>query len=175
MPEAERVADRNHEIADAQVAGIGQRHLHQVFARHLDHGNVGVRIAADDFGGQFAPVGQGHLDFVSVLDDMEIGQGETVRADHKSASVADRTIAGFRHRTDDQNARHALLVELFRTQWSVRSLDQFQLTIEDSAKSGSQSSGIRGMVLLEQMPGPAIDVFRYLSVILEYTTVLKRH
>ena len=48
--EAERVADRDHRIADLDLRGVAERKRVQLVCRHVDleHGDVGRRVGADD-------------------------------------------------------------------------------------------------------------------------------
>ena len=54
----------------------------------LQHGQIGVRVGADDacLGG--APVGQGHLDFVGILDHVMVGQDVALLADDDAGAEA---------------------------------------------------------------------------------------
>ena len=78
LPEAERIPHGDDEIPDAQRAGIGQRNLDQIVGIHPQHGNVGITVAADNFGAQFAPVLERYVDFVGVLDHVLVGQDQAV-------------------------------------------------------------------------------------------------
>ena len=47
-PIAERVADRQHDVADAHVVGVAERQGLQVVALDLQHGEIARRVGADD-------------------------------------------------------------------------------------------------------------------------------
>jgi hypothetical protein len=77
LPEAERIADGDHEVADTQAVGIGQRQSGQVAAGHLDYRHVAFRIGTDHLGFEPATVVEGDHDGVSAVDDVVIGDDET--------------------------------------------------------------------------------------------------
>ncbi len=90
LAKTERIADCDNEIAHAQLLGIGERNVDQVFRRHLDHGDIGVRITADDGRAELAPVGQRHVDFVGILDHVVIGQDQPARGVDDDAGAETR-------------------------------------------------------------------------------------
>ena len=70
LPYIERVADRQHNVADFQFVAVGDRDRRQVGRRDFQHGNIGRRIGANHLRGELLPAcGQGHLDFVGPFDD----------------------------------------------------------------------------------------------------------
>ncbi len=48
LADAERIANRQHDVADLDLAGVGQRQSGKIRAVDLQHGNVRARIGADD-------------------------------------------------------------------------------------------------------------------------------
>ena len=74
LAQPERVADRQHEIADLQPVGIAERHRGQIVGRDLQHRDVGLRIAADQLCRETPVVLGRDLDLCRVLDDMTVGQ-----------------------------------------------------------------------------------------------------
>ena len=79
LAETERVADRQHEIADLQPVGIADRDRGQTSGGNLQHGDVGVGVAADQFRGQPPIVLGGDFDAVCILDDVRIGHHIALR------------------------------------------------------------------------------------------------
>ncbi len=57
LADAERVADRQYDVADAGLVGTAQRDRRQVRQIDLDHGQVGFRIGAHHFGTGGAAIG----------------------------------------------------------------------------------------------------------------------
>ena len=61
LSDAERIADRQHEIADLQRVGIADVDRGEFLARlESSDREIGARIAQHDLGLEFAPVGEGH-------------------------------------------------------------------------------------------------------------------
>ena len=80
LAETERIADRQHEIADLQAIGIADRDRRQTARRDLQHGDVGVGVAADQFRGQPPVVLGRDFDAARILDDMRIGHHIALRS-----------------------------------------------------------------------------------------------
>jgi len=76
--EAERIADRQHVLADFQFLGITPIEVGRFLAADLDHRDIGLRIGAHHLTGKFALVGEQHLDLVGLFHDMRIGDDITV-------------------------------------------------------------------------------------------------
>ena len=53
---------------------------------HLQHGEIGQRINADDLGGKDASIGQRDLDFIGAIDDMIIGDHQAGRLDDEAGT-----------------------------------------------------------------------------------------
>jgi hypothetical protein len=47
LADAERIADRKHDVADARLLGLREGHRRQVLQIELEHGKIRIRIAAD--------------------------------------------------------------------------------------------------------------------------------
>src|SRR5690606_19251495 len=77
LTEAERVADRDDEVADVEVVRVAELELAQVARFDSEQGNVGRRIAADDLGFELAPVGQRDDDRFGVLHDVAVRHDQT--------------------------------------------------------------------------------------------------
>ena len=89
LAEAERIADRQHDIARAQLVRAAHRHDRRILDRHAQDRQIGIRIRADDLGRGDAPVGQLHADLIRALDDVVIGDDVTGRIDdHAGAEAA---------------------------------------------------------------------------------------
>ncbi len=72
--QTERVADRQHEIADLDLARITEADLHEcAVALHFQYGDIRRLVAADDFRFQVAAILQRDGDLARVLDDVCVG------------------------------------------------------------------------------------------------------
>ncbi|MCE3249353.1 MAG: hypothetical protein K0R41_3178 [Geminicoccaceae bacterium] len=90
--QAERIADRDHRIADPHLGRIGEFHIGQrLVGVDLQHGEVGVRIRADDLRLELAAVVQRDRHLVGVGDDVVVG-GDVAMV------VEDEAGAGAHHR-----------------------------------------------------------------------------
>ena len=49
VPESERIADRDDEVADSHLCRITYRHVGQAVSIYFQHGNVCFCVGADDF------------------------------------------------------------------------------------------------------------------------------
>ena len=59
LRQAHGIADGQHHVADTHLVGVAQRHHRDVLLEiQLQHGQVGVRVAPDDFRVRDAPVGE---------------------------------------------------------------------------------------------------------------------
>jgi hypothetical protein len=72
LADAERITDRDDEVAHAQLAHIGDGQRREIFRSDLDHGNVGFRIGADQVRLERAPVMQRDRDVVGSFDDVVV-------------------------------------------------------------------------------------------------------
>ena len=111
MLQPERVADRDHEIADLELGGVAHRHLGQAFGRHLEHRDVGGHVAADHGGGQIAAVLQGHRDFGRVINDVGVCNDVPVLCikDDAGACALELTLAGAHVRDVEEPAEEGVL------------------------------------------------------------------
>ena len=78
MPKPERIADRDHEIANPQLARICHRNLTEIFSGNPDHRDIRILVATDNFGAQFTSIGQGHINLIGILDHMKISQDQAI-------------------------------------------------------------------------------------------------
>ena len=84
-----RVADRDHELADPQPLGVAQLGGDEVVRLGPKHGEVGVRVGADDVEAQLAAVDErGAAGPRRALDHVRRGEQEPVRRDHHRAAAA---------------------------------------------------------------------------------------
>ena len=74
--EAEGIADGDHELPDAHLPGIAERHMGQAVAMDAQHGEIGVRIVADEIGRQRAAIHQRRHDAGGAVDHMAVGEQE---------------------------------------------------------------------------------------------------
>ena len=78
LPDAERIADRENHITDADVVRVAKRKCLQVVALDLQNGKIAGRISADDLGLEAASVRQFDGDFFGLVDDVVVGQDVAV-------------------------------------------------------------------------------------------------
>ena len=106
--EAERIADRDHELAAAQALGIAERGVAQI-ARAIgpQQREIGVGIDAEHVGIGDKPFGVAQPDLFRRSDHMAVGQHQTIRRDDdagtKPAALA--RVAHFRPGLDAHHGR----------------------------------------------------------------------
>ena len=78
LPDAERIADGQHNVADFERVGIGKIENREFLSRVLDaqHRQVRARVLQDDGRLELAFVGQRHLDLIGAFDDVYIGDDQ---------------------------------------------------------------------------------------------------
>ena len=88
LADAERIADRQHHVADLQLVGIGEFQCREALAGTLDaqHGEIAALVLEHDVGWEFALVGERDLDVAGVLDDVVIGDDEARRVDQDAGA-----------------------------------------------------------------------------------------
>ncbi len=74
LADAEGVADRQGDVADAYAIGMAERDGRQVCEVDLQHGKVGLRIAANHPGQRFPAILEGHDDLLGVGGHMVVGE-----------------------------------------------------------------------------------------------------
>ena len=83
--EAERVADRHHELATANGLGIAEPRGRQVAGGiGADQRHVGVGVDADELRVGGSAIGVGEADILEAVDDMGVGDDQPVRRDHEA-------------------------------------------------------------------------------------------
>src|SRR5215813_13082 len=90
LTEAERIADRQDKVADLQAIGIAHWNRRQIGARDLQHGYIGIGIAADQPCFELSIVLCRDLDAVTVFRDMAVRQHIALRGiddDSRSGSL----------------------------------------------------------------------------------------
>ena len=85
--ETERIADREHPVADPRRL-VGEPHVREVAAVDLDQREVGARIGADHLGRIGLAVVERDLDGRGVLDDVVVGHGIAVGRDQEARALA---------------------------------------------------------------------------------------
>ena len=94
LPDAEGIADGENEIADFERIRIAEFHHRKIAALgQFQHGEIGARIAQQDFRGNLPLVGQRNLNVGHALDDMMIGHDEAGGVDDDSRPQRLRDIA----------------------------------------------------------------------------------
>jgi hypothetical protein len=88
LADAEGVADREHDVADQQLVGIGkvERGEFLFSVLHAQHGQIGAAVLEHDLGFEFALVGERDLDLIGALDDVVVGDHQTGSIDHHARS-----------------------------------------------------------------------------------------
>ena len=71
--QAEGRANRQHPFAHAEVGGLADGNHRKACRFNFEHSHIGLGIAAQDFGLEFAPVGQLHGDLAGVGNHMGVG------------------------------------------------------------------------------------------------------
>lgn len=88
LADAERVADGEHDIADAQAVHLAEGDGRQFLGLDLQDGEIGFRVAADDLGLVGLAVVERYLDVVGPLDDVIVGQDIAIGADDDARAKA---------------------------------------------------------------------------------------
>ena len=84
--EAQRVADRDHQLADPQPRRASERRMRQARRLQAQDGKIGGGIVADAFGIELAPVGQaageasGPGDHMAIGEEIAVGREQHARA-----------------------------------------------------------------------------------------------
>jgi hypothetical protein len=74
LTDLERIADRQHHIADLQAFGAAEGNCRQPGHCDLEHRKIGFRISADEFGFDASPTGQTDRDFFGSFDHVIVGE-----------------------------------------------------------------------------------------------------
>ena len=88
LADAEGVADGQHDVADLHLVAVGHRDDRQVLGVNLDDGDVGLRVAANDLGGELAAILQGDFHLVGVIHDVVVGEDVAVLGDDDARAEA---------------------------------------------------------------------------------------
>ncbi len=88
LPDAEGIADRQHDVADLQLVGVGQIERRELLLHALEPQDrqIAAGILEHDLGLEFPLVGERHLDLVGALDDVDIGHDQARRIHHHARS-----------------------------------------------------------------------------------------
>jgi hypothetical protein len=91
-----RVANGNGHLADAEVPGFAELRGGQVRRINAKDGEVRFRVFTDQMGIGTAAIVKVDLDFVRAMDDVTVGQHQSVRADDKAGTTARTNFAAAR-------------------------------------------------------------------------------
>ena len=109
--QAERIADRDHPIADARLV-LGELHVGEgLVGVDLDEGEIGLRVGADHLGLVGRAVVGLDLHGLGMIDDVVIGHRVAVRRNEEAGAFAGDDLLGLRHAV--RQAREAELLEEF--------------------------------------------------------------
>ncbi len=89
--QARWAANGDHELASAQAVGVAQPRGGKLFAigrRDAQHGDIRLRVVADDLAGSIAPVGQRHLNTLGAVHHMAIGEDVAVGGEDDARASA---------------------------------------------------------------------------------------
>ena len=93
---AERVADRQHEVADLDAVGISHRnHWKRLFRLDLQDGQIELFVLEHQLARKLAAVSHCHFHFIGVANDVEIGDDEAFGIDEHAR--AERRLDPWRH------------------------------------------------------------------------------
>jgi hypothetical protein len=104
--EAQGIADRDGDLAHADLLRIGEAQMPHVGQINAQHREVGVGIIADDLGARFATVGCLGVNRFGAMHDMAVGHDKTVRRNEEARSAAAAAMA--RPRLDMHDGRTGL-------------------------------------------------------------------
>ena len=82
LPDPERVADRDHVVADLQGVGIADANRGQALGLDLEHGDIGAGVGAHELRRELAPVLEGDEDLLGVADHVVVRDDVTARRIH---------------------------------------------------------------------------------------------
>ena len=85
---AERIADRDDQLADPQPARIAEPDEDRCLAFEPQHREIGVGVVTDQNRAEAAPVGKGRLDLAGAADDVAVGQHIGVGGEHDTGACA---------------------------------------------------------------------------------------
>ena len=144
LADAERVADGQGHVADADVVGAADGDRRQVFQIDLQHREVGFRVAADHAGQGFTAVLERDHDLVGAAGHVVVGQDVAFRA-HDHAGTEARLHALLLGRVVAEKAAE---LRVFK-QRMVRLVDDFGgVQVHHRRRGGGHCVGIRHRTLL---------------------------
>jgi len=86
--EAERIADRDDQLPGAQRRRIAERRVGQIRCVDAQHGQVGMRIVADQRRGKLAAVEERDPNPLRLVNHVAVGENEAVGRKNEAAAVA---------------------------------------------------------------------------------------
>ena len=81
LPDAEWIADRQHQIADLRLIGLAEGNRRQLRQIDLDDREIGIGIGADHFGFGTAVVSERDFDFIRRFNHVRVGEDVTFFTD----------------------------------------------------------------------------------------------
>ena len=85
LAETKWIADRHHEITDAQIFAISEGQCGQTGGLNLDHRDIGIGIRTNRLRFKRAAIAKDHGDLIGTLDHMVIGQDQAALGIHDHA------------------------------------------------------------------------------------------
>ena len=84
--QAKGVTDGNGQLPYFDLTGIGHLHRLQPLGRqvHFNHGQVAIRVRADDSAFHYRPIVKGDTDFISALNHVIVGDNVSFAIPHKA-------------------------------------------------------------------------------------------
>ena len=73
-PRPKGIADGQNDVAHLNLGTVRQGDGGKVMRVNLHHGDIGLLVLADDFGGEFAAVLQGDFHLVGIVHHMIVGE-----------------------------------------------------------------------------------------------------
>jgi hypothetical protein len=87
--EPEGITERHHQLARRQSRRVAEERGDQVAGAHAQHGEIGVRVVANQIGRQPPAIEQCHVDAFALGHDMTVGENQpVVREDEPRAAGA---------------------------------------------------------------------------------------
>jgi len=88
LSDAERIADREHHVADLHRIGVAQHDRREVARLDLEHREIGLRVGADDLRRRRFALAQRHGDGAGAFDHVVVGEHVALRAHHHARAKA---------------------------------------------------------------------------------------
>ena len=114
LADPERVADREHEVADLQLVGIAEVERREALAPILDaqHREVGAAVLEHDLGIELALVRERHLDLVRAFDHVVVGDDQAGRIDDHAGTERALHLLAWNAAAAEEEAEERVLHEV---------------------------------------------------------------